>query len=117
MLVAPLLVQPPRGGGGALYIRPLVVRKGGKTYRYFRLVRSVRRNGKVKQETVAYLGELDARGRREAQALAERSAVSASINSGRSLKTCRVVSPKPLRFAWTGCVGSASGSSAMCGWG
>lgn len=72
MLVAPLLVQPPRGGGGALYIRPLVVRKGGKTYRYFRLVRSVRRNGKVKQETVAYLGELDARGRREAQALAER---------------------------------------------
>ncbi|MFN8626829.1 MAG: DUF4277 domain-containing protein [Candidatus Binatia bacterium] len=32
------------------------------------------------------------------------SAVSASINSGRSLKTCRVVSPKPLRFAWTGCV-------------
>lgn len=70
--MAPLLVQPPRGGGGALYIRPLVVRKGGKTYRYFRLVRSVRRNGKVKQETVAYLGELDAQGRREAQALAER---------------------------------------------
>jgi transposase len=67
-----VLVQPPRGGGGALYVRPLVVRKGGKTYRYFRLVRSVRRNGKVKQETVAYLGELDARGRREAQALAER---------------------------------------------
>ena len=55
-----------------MYIRPLVVRKGGKTYRYFRLVRSVRRNGKVKQETVAYLGELDARGRRQAQALAER---------------------------------------------
>jgi hypothetical protein len=41
----PLLVQPSRGGGGAVYIRPLVVRKGGKTYRYFRLVRSVRRNG------------------------------------------------------------------------
>jgi len=48
------------------------VRKGGKTYRYFRLVRSVRRNGKVVQETVAQLGELDARGRREARALAER---------------------------------------------
>jgi len=55
-----------------MYIRPSVVRKGGKTYRYFRLVRSVRRNGKVIQETVAQLGELDARGRREAQALAER---------------------------------------------
>lgn len=55
-----------------MYIRPSVVRKGGKTYRYFRLVRSVRRNGKVRQETVAQLGELDARGRREAQSLAER---------------------------------------------
>ncbi len=55
-----------------MYIRPSVVRKGGKTYRYYRLVRSVRRNGKVVQETVAQLGELDARGRREAQALAGR---------------------------------------------
>ena len=55
-----------------MYIRPSVVRKGGKTYRYYRLVRSVRRNGKVVQETVAQLGELDARGRREARALAER---------------------------------------------
>jgi len=55
-----------------VYIRPSVVRKGGKTYRYYRLVRSVRRNGKVVQETVAQLGELDARGRREARVLAER---------------------------------------------
>jgi len=55
-----------------VYIRPSVVRKGGKTYRYYRLVRSVRRNGKVIQETVAQLGELDARGRREARALADR---------------------------------------------
>ena len=55
-----------------MYIRPSTVRKGGKVYQYFRLVRSVRRNGKVIQETVAQLGELDARGRREAQALAER---------------------------------------------
>lgn len=35
-------------------------------------MRSVRRNGKVVQETVAQLGELDARERRSAQALAER---------------------------------------------
>jgi transposase len=55
-----------------VYIRPSVVRKGGKTYRYYRLVRSVRRNGKVGQETVAHLGELDARGRADARALAER---------------------------------------------
>ena len=55
-----------------MYLRPSIVRKGGKTYRYCRLVRSVRRNGKVIQETVAQLGELDAQGRREARALAER---------------------------------------------
>lgn len=55
-----------------MYIRPSVVRRGGKTYRYYRLVRSVRRNGKVVQETVAQLGELDARGRAAARALAER---------------------------------------------
>jgi len=55
-----------------VYIRPSVVRKGGRVYRYYRLVRSVRRNGKVVQKTVAQLGELDARGRREARALAAR---------------------------------------------
>jgi hypothetical protein len=37
---------------------------------YWRLVRSVRRNGKVVQETVAQLGELDAEGRAKAKALA-----------------------------------------------
>lgn len=55
-----------------MYIRPSIVRKGGKTYRYYRLVRSVRRNGKVVQETVAQLGELDARGRARARKLAQR---------------------------------------------
>lgn len=59
------------GGGGALYIRPSVRRKGGKTYRYYQLVRSVRRNGKMVQETVAQLGKLDARGRAKARALAD----------------------------------------------
>ncbi len=55
-----------------MYIRPSIVRKGGKTYRYYRLVRSARRNGKVVQETVAQLGELDARGRARARKLAQR---------------------------------------------
>ena len=55
-----------------MYIRPSVVRRGGKTYRYYRLVRSVRRGGKVVQETVAQLGPLDARGRARARALAVR---------------------------------------------
>jgi transposase len=47
-----------------------VRRKNGKGHVYWRLVRSVRRNGKVVQETVAQLGELDAEGRAKAQALA-----------------------------------------------
>jgi len=55
-----------------VYIRPCVVRRGGKSYRYYRLVRSMRRGGKVVQETVAQLGPLDARGRARARALADR---------------------------------------------
>ena len=46
------------------------IRKDGKTHVYWRLVRSVRRNGKVVQETVAPLGKLDADGRAKAKALA-----------------------------------------------
>ena len=53
-----------------MYLRHSTVRKDGKTHRYWRLVRSVRRNGKVVQETVAQLGELDAQGRAKAKALA-----------------------------------------------
>jgi hypothetical protein len=46
-----------------VYLRHSKVRKDGKTHTYWRLVRSVRRNGKVVQETVVQLGELDAQGR------------------------------------------------------
>jgi transposase len=53
-----------------VYLRHSVRRKNGKTHTYWRLVRSVRRNGKVVQETVAQLGELDAEGRAKAKALA-----------------------------------------------
>jgi transposase len=53
-----------------VYLRHSTVRKDGKTHTYWRLVRSVRRNGKVVQETVAQLGELDAEGRAKAKALA-----------------------------------------------
>ena len=54
-----------------MYLRHTTVRKDGKTHTYWRLVRSVRRDSKVVQETVAQLGELDARGAR-AEALARR---------------------------------------------
>jgi len=53
-----------------VYLRHSVRRKDGKTHVYWRLVRSVRRDGKVVQETVAQLGELDAKGRAKAKALA-----------------------------------------------
>ena len=53
-----------------MYLRHSKIRKDGKTHTYWRLVRSVRRNGKVIQETVAQLGELDAEGRAKAKALA-----------------------------------------------
>jgi transposase len=53
-----------------VYLRHSVVRKSGKRHVYWRLVRSVRRNGKVIQETVAQLGELDGEGRAKARALA-----------------------------------------------
>jgi len=53
-----------------VYLRHSVRRKDGKRHVYWRLVRSVRRNGKVVQETVAQLGELDAEGRAKAKALA-----------------------------------------------
>jgi len=54
-----------------LYLRHSKITKNGKTHTYWRLVRSVRVGGKVVQETVAHLGELDAKGRASASALAE----------------------------------------------
>src|SRR6266581_5092283 len=53
-----------------MYLRHSRIRKDGKSHTYWRLVRSVRRHGKVVQETVAQLGELDAQGRARARALA-----------------------------------------------
>jgi transposase len=58
--------------GPSMYLRHSTVRKEGKAHTYWRLVRSVRRDGRVVQETVAQLGELDAQGRLRAEALARR---------------------------------------------
>lgn len=38
-----------------MYLRHSITRKDGKAHTYWRVVRSVRRNGKVRQETVAHL--------------------------------------------------------------
>ena len=53
-----------------MYLRHTTIRKAGKLHRYWRLVRSVRIGRRVVQQTVAQLGELDAKGRIEARALA-----------------------------------------------
>src|SRR5215468_8984865 len=53
-----------------MYLRHTIRRKDGKVHRYWRLVRSVRQGGRVIQQTVAQLGELDERGRLQARALA-----------------------------------------------
>jgi len=54
-----------------VYLRHTKVRRGGKTLTYWHLVRSVRQGRRVRQEVVATLGRLDARGRNKAQKLAE----------------------------------------------
>ncbi|HMB06913.1 MAG TPA: hypothetical protein VKP69_24655 [Isosphaeraceae bacterium] len=54
-----------------MYLRHTTVTKNGKTHTYWRLVRAVRVGRKVRQQTVAQLGELDARGRIAARHLAE----------------------------------------------
>jgi transposase len=53
-----------------MYLRHTTIRKDGKVHRYWRLVRSVRVGGRVIQQTVAHLGELDEGGRMAARALA-----------------------------------------------
>src|SRR6266481_4150426 len=54
-----------------MYLRHTTITKNGKSHTYWRLVRSVRTGNKVRQQTVAQLGELDADGRVRARALAE----------------------------------------------
>ena len=54
-----------------MYLRYSKIKKNGKTHTYWRLVKSVRVDGKVRQVTVAQLGELDAKGRAKASELAK----------------------------------------------
>jgi hypothetical protein len=54
-----------------MYLRHTVVRKNGRRHSYWRLVRSVRRGGKVVQKSVAQLGELDGEERARARLRAQ----------------------------------------------
>ena len=54
-----------------MYLRHKKRTKNGKAHTYWSLVRSERVGGKVRQVTVAQLGELDAEGRARAKELAK----------------------------------------------
>ena len=53
-----------------MYLRHSTKRSNGKSYTYWKLVRSVRQGGRVRQEVVAHLGRLDAPAKRKASSLA-----------------------------------------------
>ena len=53
-----------------MYLRYTTLKKDGKVHRYWRLVRSVRVGRRVIQQTVAQLGELNARGRLQVNEIA-----------------------------------------------
>lgn len=53
-----------------MYLRHSTRIKDGKTHTYWRLVQSIRCGRKVKQKTIAHLGELDEEGRAQARMLA-----------------------------------------------
>src|SRR5512142_2488185 len=95
-----------------MYLRHSTVTKNGKTHMYRRLVRAVRVGRKVRQVTVAQLGELDAKRRIAARHLAD-SLVGVDLNPGSSTRNsppslsplCRVVS------GWNAAGGSATSGS------
>jgi transposase len=55
-----------------VFLRHKRIRKNGKTHTYWMLVRSVRVDGKVRQQVVAQLGKLDAHGKARARAYANK---------------------------------------------
>lgn len=55
-----------------MFLRHKRIRKNGKTHTYWMLVRSVRVDGKVRQQVVAQLGKLDASGKARARAYANK---------------------------------------------
>jgi hypothetical protein len=55
-----------------MYLLHTIRKKDGKAHCYWRSVRSVRVGGRVIQQTIVHLGELDEHGRIEARALARR---------------------------------------------
>ena len=96
-----------------MYLRHSTVRKNGKTHTYWRLVRSVRVGCKVRQVTVAQLGELDAEGPREGLGAGE------ALPGRRETAARAVRGPaptEPLTVDPTRSGSSGAAPSAMSGW-
>ena len=106
-----------------MYLRHTTRHKDGKIHVYWQLVRSVRHGGKVVQETVAQLGELDGEGRARAKALARsirgrEEEQRQLFEGGEPAKALAVkldeigwsVPAVLVRCGWGGCCGARSGS-------
>src|SRR5580700_1468669 len=95
-----------------MYLRYTTVTKNGKSHTYWRLVRSIRTGNRVRQQTVAQLGELDAGGRVRARALAE---AIVAWNGNRAFSR----HPTPAQRSPSNCAASAWSAAdalAMSGW-
>ncbi len=99
-----------------MYLRHSTLTKNGKTQTYWRLVRSVRSGRRVRQQHVAWLGELDAQGRVKARDLARR--ITGRVNPGQldffdpptdetvsvKLKGLRLERSRQFGDVWLACV-------------
>jgi transposase len=101
--------------GSAMYLRRTTVRKSGKTHSYWRLVRAVRQGRKVRQETVAYLGELDAEGCAKASALA-RHFLGEKVQQAGLFEDRSAVEPLAVRLAELRLERSRSFGDVWLGW-
>ncbi|MGB8432787.1 MAG: IS1634 family transposase [Burkholderiales bacterium] len=99
-----------------MYLRHTTRRKDGKTHVYWQLVRSVRRGRKVVQQTVAQLGELDAEGRAQAQALARRIVGDAAAGLQRHLFADEPVEAVPVKLGKVRVERSRSFGAVWLGW-
>ena len=92
-------------------MRHTIRRKDGKVHRDWRLARSVRVGRRVIQQTVAHLGELDARGRIEARALsasADRRREAAAL-AGRTPGIAQIAARIAARRRMAGRVSASAG--------
>ena len=97
-----------------MYLRDTTIEKDGKKHTYWRLVRSVRIGKKVRQETVAMLGELDEEGRVQARGMWQRF----GGVTGEQLNFFSEVTEAPVALKLSGLrLERGNGALGMYGWG